>query len=181
MTIRAEIRIALEMKPLPIPYPAVKRDDGENFGYRSLLVHPDAIDEIPELQGEMPMKNFVAAINSPGGIFETVRLVHWIDQSPSNVGQCLCLGLIFRDRSLFANYGKCMAFAGHLLQQVASGSVQLDLAPLLEIQPAHLTQEEVSGWIMDIYLGGYGANEDEARQRLAQVLGSIGPLLGIVA
>jgi len=176
MTARAEIRIALELKPLPIPYPAVKHDDGENFGYKSLVASPEAIEQIPELVGEHAMKEFVAHINSQEGIFETVRMVQWFNHAEGRTTQCLCLGFIFRDHSLFANYANCVQFAGHLLEQMVSGGVEIDGPPLFEIQPAHRLQEKAAGWIMDLYVAGSGANEESARQRLAQVLTSMRPL-----
>jgi hypothetical protein len=181
MTNRAEIRISLELKPFPIPYPAVKRDDGENFGYKSLIDDPESIDEIPELFNEPAIKKFVALINAPGRTFETVRIVHWFDTSESGTSQSICLGFKFRDRTLFADYSNCLQFAGHMLQQAVSGNIVLDIPPLLEIQPAYLIQENASGWIMDIYLSGIGVCEDAARLRLSQVLNSVCTLLCIEA
>lgn len=177
MTARAEIRLSLELKPLPIPYPAVKHDDGENFGYKSLVANPEAIYEIPELDAEHAMQEFVGHINAPGGVFETVRMVHWFNKSdPSVVTQCLCLGFIFRDRSLFANYGSCLQFAGQLLHHSLASEIQFAGPPLLETQPAHLLNENLGGWVMDIYLAGSGGHEDAARQHLGQVLASMCPL-----
>lgn len=173
----AQIRIDLDLKPLPIPYHAVKRPDGENFGYKCLRTNPEAIEEIPELIGEPAMKAFVADMNAPGKIFETVRMLHWMDSSDGRISQRLCLGFIFRNRSLFSEYSLCFQFAGHLLQQRVRNNIISDDYFVLDIQPAHLLEERVQGWIMDLYLAGFGATEKEARDRMATVLASMHPLV----
>jgi hypothetical protein len=170
MTNRAEIKISLELKPLPIPYHAVKRDDGENFGYKSLIKSPELIEDIPELADEPAIKRFISHINSPNRNFETVRMLHWINHDNGRAEQIICFGFIFRNRELFSNFAYYMQFAGALLQLEVDGVIQLDRPCLLELQPAHLLHENLSGWIADIYVAGGGASEDEARQRLGQIL-----------
>ncbi len=170
---RAEIQTSLDLKPLPIPYPAVKREDGENFGYKSLVNSPAVIDEIPELFDEPAIKRFIAHVNSPNRNFETVRMLHWMNPESANSEQILCFGFIFRNRELFSDFSACMQFAGALLQYDIKKLIQLDRPCLLEIQQAQLLHENVSGWIMDLFVSGGGASEDEARQRLGQILNTM--------
>src|SRR5689334_1617792 len=120
---RAEIRLALENRPLPIPYGQSKREDGENFGYRSILTDPEAIDQIPELYGEPRMKEFIRHLHDAAGIFESVRMVHWFNGGDGKFERCLCFGFVFRDRQLFSRYSNCFMFAGNLLDQMCNGAV----------------------------------------------------------
>lgn len=172
---RPEIRIGLHSIPLPIPYNKAKRDDGENFGYRSILKNPSAIEEIPELINEPQMKKFVQQMHAPTGIFESVRIVHWTEKQGDIYRKILCLGFIFRDRQLFMSYNEYLCFAGHLLMNMNKGNIAFDMPFLFEIQPATLIFENFSGWIMDIYVAGHGLDESGASQRLGHILQSLRP------
>ena len=89
---QSEIRIALQNRTLPIPYPLSQRPDGENFGYLSLVKNPLAIDKIPELLGENYMKEFIRNMNSPKSAFETVRMLHWFGKNNDRCQRILCFG-----------------------------------------------------------------------------------------
>lgn len=173
----AEIRIGLGTKALGIPYGPVKREDGENYGYMSLIKNPEAIDNIPELFGEPEMKAFVAGINSEGGDFESVRILHWSHEMPDGqTRKCINLGVIFRDRRLFSDYGSQLLFAGNVLQHMTYGNLDLDSPPLFDIQQARLIEERVSGWIIDVYLGGIGSDFDAANKSLAATFEKMLPM-----
>jgi hypothetical protein len=176
MSNRIEIRLAVETKPLPIPYPANLHDGNDNHGYISLIDNPDAINNIPELEGEPHMKKFITKLNSTGGIFESVRMVHWFNSSENRTSQCLCFGFVFRDRELFSSYNNCFLFSGELIRIALDHNIAFDAPPLLEMQPAQFVQEDAGGWIMDIYVGASGADEDEARHRLGQLLTHLLPI-----
>jgi hypothetical protein len=54
--------IKVEQKPLGIPY--FKPDsDSKSHGYVNLGHQPEMIETLPELQGCMPLRDFVAALN----------------------------------------------------------------------------------------------------------------------
>jgi hypothetical protein len=173
---RAEIRVALEGFPLPIPYGESKREDGENFGYRSILKDPKAIDEIPELDGESGMKEFFRRFHDASGIFESVRMFHCFNSSGGRFERCFCFGFVFRDRTLFSEYHNCFLFVGRLLAHISNGTILCDAPFLVEIQPAMFLDEKVVGWMMDLYVSGFGDSEDAARQRLDLVLKGLMPL-----
>ncbi len=172
---RAEIRISLETRLVPIPYGQSKREDGENFGYRSIVKDPNAIDLIPELDGEIAMREFIRSLNNSTGIFESVRMLHWFSNSDGQFQRSLCFGFTFRDRILFAEYSNCFMFSGNLLQQISTGNILCDTPFLIEIQPATYLYEKTDGWIMDMYVAGIGDSEDAARLRLDRVIESLTP------
>jgi hypothetical protein len=172
---RAEIRIALEKRSLPIPYGRSKREDGENFGYRSILKDPKVIDQIPELNEEVGMKEFFRRLNDSKGVFESVRMVHWFNRADARFERSLAFGFVFRDRRLFSGYSNCFMFAGNLLDQICAGRILCDVPFLIEIQPATFLEEHVDGWLMDLYVSGVGDSEDSARRRLDNVLESLTP------
>ena len=170
---QAAIRLMLELKPLPIPYGQSNRADGENFGYKSILKNPKTIDEIPELFAEPSVKDFILSIHSPMGVFETVRVVHWLQTHDGISTKSMALGFVFRDRRLFNSYANCIAFSGNVLMEMCKGKILYDDPPLVDIQPACFLEENAHGWIMDFYVSGRGASEDEARQRFDRNMASL--------
>lgn len=166
MSDRSDIRVSLEKKTLEIPYKHDVSGEDKNFGYRLLLDNPDAIKELPELQGEPAMKELIEFINGPNGTFETVRMIHWFSNSEETTSRNLSIGFVFRDRKLFSNYSNCMMYLGNLLKLGLGGTHISDIPVLLEIQPAVFTIEKVQGWIMDLYVSGQGKDEDAAKNRL---------------
>jgi len=165
MSDRVEIRVSLESKIQNIPYKPGKDNDGENYGYKSLLRNPGLIDEIPELEGQPIMKELVSFINREGGTFETIRVIHWASCDNNIHSKVFSLGFVFRDRGLFSEYNNCLAFAGVLLHHDCSNKVE-NQASLLEVQPANFVQENCHGWIMDLYLKGVGKTSLESETRL---------------
>lgn len=142
---RFEIRIALSHLPFHIPYDACKRQDGENFGYRSLIKNPELIDEIPELFNETVMKKFIGQINAPNGFLETARMLHWTNSGNGKFERAFCFGFIFRDRRFFSTYQNCFMLAGSLLDKICKDNIVPDAPFLFEIQPVILLEENVSG------------------------------------
>ena len=167
------IRVSLRNETINIPYLPDKDSEGEVFPYRNLIKNPDEIDHIPELEGEPLIKQFVARINAPEGLFETFRIIQWFDLKEGISRQSICLGFFFRDRSLFRRYDNCMMFLGNLLQRVEADSVSLPEPPLVEIQRAYLKTENIKGWVIDIYLSGFGTNKQLAREYLGTTLAKL--------
>lgn len=161
-----ELRVSLEKKPQPIPYSG--EPDGSAHHYVSLLKEPGAIDDLPELKGEPTMKHLIKAIHTSGSIFETARMAHWFPDV--GIGKpalrVLCFGFCFRNRTLFQRFDNCMMFLGNLLLSASKDTVASDAPFLLEIQPALLRAEGLTGWIMDLYVSGAGEDQDAARSRL---------------
>ncbi len=167
----SEIRIQLEDRPLLLPYPATESSEEVNYGYKSIVSEPSLIDQIPEIADESAMRNLIAAINGPNGIFETIRVTHWFYDRPQRRGRAMALGLIFRDRKLFSQYQNCIIFSGNILNEIRVGSIVSDEATFLQIQPCVLTEESsAQGFVMDLYMSGFGDSDDSARQRLDQII-----------
>lgn len=168
-----EIRVSLSMETINIPYRSAKDSEGEVFPYRNLIKYPDEIDRIPELEGEPLIKQFVARVNAPEGIFETFRITHWCDHNEGRSRQVMCLGFFFRDRSLFHRYDNCMMLVGNLLQRMETDGISLLDPPLIEIQQAYLKTEKIKGWVIDMYLSGFGLSEQSAREDLGTTLSKL--------
>lgn len=157
---KAQIHIALSMDVLPIPYPAIDHHDGtQNYGYFRLLDSPELAYEIPELQSTPPLQRALFRLHSPLGRFESVRLVRWNDHREKLYRECLCLGLVYRDRVLFSDYLATMKVCGLLLRAAESKRYPLSDPLYIEIQPAEFVGESARGWIMDVYLCGYGQSQ----------------------
>jgi hypothetical protein len=67
--------IKVEQKPLGIPY--YKPDDPKSHGYVNLRQQPDMIEALPELQGCVPLRDFVTALNAENSPFETFGCEKW--------------------------------------------------------------------------------------------------------
>ena len=165
-----EVRVSLSNDMINIPYAPVEDSDREVFPYRNLIKHSDEIDSIPELKDEPFMKKCIARINSPEGLFETFRINHWFDHNETGSRQVMCLGFFFRDRRLFHQYSNCMMVLGNLMQRMEADGISLPQSPLMEIQRAHLKTEKINGWVIDLYMSGYGHNEQFAREDLGTTL-----------
>jgi hypothetical protein len=172
---RAEIHVALEQTPLPIPYSGTET----GYHYVSILKDPNAIDQIPELKGEPMMKHVIKSMHAPNAEFETVRMAHWFEdvESGKSALRCLSLGFVFRDRRGFVSFADCMMLAGNLLHYTQNDIIASDIPFLLEIQPAIFREESLTGWIMDLYVAGRGENRGAARHRLDQNLERMLPFL----
>jgi hypothetical protein len=171
---RQEIRISLEGTEQLIPY---RKDDTGNHGYFSILKDPTAIDRIPELYEEPIMKEFVRQIHVPNGIFESVRINHLFCPCEKSVRKVFSIGFIFRDRTAFNQYHNCIRFAGNLLEMKYKDIHIHEAEVLLEIQPAIFLQEQVRGWIMDLYFSGSGQTEQQASDKLDTLFLPLMPLL----
>lgn len=168
--------MALEDRQLCIPYAAGAHVDGENYGYRSIVDDPSAIDLIPELVGEPGMLEFIRAINASPGFFETVRMVHWFGQNSQGLIQrVLCFGFLFRDRNLFAQYEACVRCMGNLLVPVSRNRILSEPLMLFQLEPAWLIDDDLQGWVMDLTVAADGADEDAARQALDHKLKLLQP------
>lgn len=167
---RVELRISLDDGSVNIPYSTEESENGEAFPYQRLVDHPEQIDAIPEVREFPRIRDALVRINQPGNTFETARILTCRDDEAGYSTVC-ALGFFFQDRSLFADQSHCYRFAGNLLSAMLNDEFmsQQAFAPMLEIQRAHLTTEQCSGWIMDLYLAGTSednqASADDELQR----------------
>ena len=168
-----ELRLLLSSGQCPIPYGPENRPDMQNFGYKSLLDNPKAIEDIPELVGEPEMLKLVAQINVKGHKFETVRIVHSVQENGGLFQRLMVLGIIFQDRKLFSSYDSCLIFAGTFLDRITQSSFDWTVYPMLEIGRARLVREDFDGWIMDVYLASVGKSEAAAKKNLNLLLQSL--------
>jgi hypothetical protein len=170
-----EVRVSLSTEPQSIPYSG--EPDGGVHHYASLLTEPGAIDELPELKGEPTTKHLIKSIHTSGSRFETARMCHFFPEVEAGkpVLRVFCLGFFFRDRMLFQRFDNCMMLLGNLLLSASNDTVASDAPFLLEIQPAMLRLENLTGWIMDLYISGSGEDQDAARNRLDQNLSQMIP------
>ncbi|OLO07426.1 hypothetical protein BTW08_11640 [Salinicola sp. MH3R3-1] len=170
---RVELRLSLDDGSVNIPYSAEDSENGEAYPYQRLVDDPKQIDAIPEVREFPRIRDALARINQPGNTFETARMMTWRDDEGGHSSVC-ALGFFFQDRSLFAGQSHCYRLAGNLLSAMLDDEFmsQQAFAPMLEIQRAHLTTEQRSGWIMDLYLAGTSEDDqasadDELQRRVS--------------
>src|SRR4051812_44732150 len=116
------LNISMSVHQTPIPYHAAKREDGENYGYFSLVKNPEFIDQIPELFEENEMKEFIRNLNGQDGIFETIRMLHWYGEKDGKQQRILCFGFTFRNRALFNNLQNCFKLCERLYFSECNGN-----------------------------------------------------------
>lgn len=176
-----ELRIQVCERPLVVPYSHRKYEGGEingiSYEYQSIVNNPDVIDTIPELFDEPEIKEFIRQVNGNNGIFETFRVVVWSRECEGAVEKTVSFGFGHRDRKLIGNYLNCFTFASDILGEATFGNgITFDRPSLLEISPLFLKDEGgIEGWIMDLYVSGYGKDLATATTRLSQILNSLLP------
>jgi hypothetical protein len=70
--------IKVERKPLGIPYYRPD-DESRSHGYVNLRQQPEAIEDLPELKGCAPLRDFVTALNAEDSPFETLGCEKWME------------------------------------------------------------------------------------------------------
>ncbi|MGQ4878919.1 hypothetical protein ACOJCM_10160 [Billgrantia sp. LNSP4103-1] len=171
MTHTAQLLVRLDDDSFSIPYEAEQYDEGEIHPYRRLVNDPSAIQAIPEIEGFPFLADFLLRVNHPGGLMETARIVRWYTETDPVV-HCLGIGMHFQDRSQFARYDQALIFAGSLLPaMLPTACFPLDQQPLMiELQRCHLKEEQLSGWILDMFVFGYGTSTADSDADLEQKL-----------
>ena len=157
-----EIRVMWTPGPTGVPYPAYEYEGGANHGYVSLIADPTAIDRIPELAEEPELKALVAAINAPGGEYETVAVVEPDETAGTPEKVHAVLGLIYRDRRAFSDAGMAAAFGPLFILSCDRAGVRFPVPPLLDISPMGLHDEGLAGWRLDLYVAGSGGTREAA-------------------
>lgn len=164
-----QIRLSTESKN--IPYAVDPENDVHPVIW--LSKEPSRSSEIPELLRHAELKSAVEALNAPGCRFESFRCGS-IDEEDNGIYYSnFNIGLIYRDRSGFANYAAQMMLAGEIL----GFSTDSDIFPegsnpfLIEIGAVVLTTEKTRGWTVDLWHRSSGKTADEARQKANQALG----------
>jgi len=177
------ITIQVCERPLVVPYSVREYEGGEidntTYKYQSIVNNPDVINDIPELINEPELKEFIRQVNGVEGIYETYRLAIWNRELDNNlVEKCISVGFAFRDRTFFNNYENCFIFASRILAEATfeNKGIEFDRNCLLTVAPLVLQNENnAQGWIMDLFVGGYGKDLATATTRLSQILEKLLP------
>jgi hypothetical protein len=169
------VELGAEDDTLELPWAAA----GGGLKYFDLKRQPDLLFEIEEAQRVPALREFLAAINSPGGFLETAKCDAWSSTEitpEEEIFGAACKSGSYVDL-LFSNPGSRFAFAEH--EQLAKQVTQL-LKRVPEIPAAaeliirrcfyHLGDTVRDGFYITLYLFGYGDDEPEARQRRAIAL-----------
>ncbi|MCG7598351.1 hypothetical protein MHM84_00960 [Halomonas sp. McH1-25] len=163
------IRLTLDDETLHIPYEAESYTEGTIHPYRPLVQAPEQIALIPELEGQPALRKLLEAINAPGGMFESVRIDTSYHDYDGQLAHVVAVGMIFRDRTWFQNFDRCLIFAGRLLETLHDNELfcaNEDVAQL-ELQRTVLREEGIQGWIMDLFLMGQGQDRQACDADLA--------------
>jgi hypothetical protein len=163
-----EIRLSTETKN--IPYSAEPENDVHPVIW--LSKEPQRIDEIPELSRDPALKLVIQALNAPGCRFESFRCGSVDEENDGKFYSNFNIGLIYRDRRAFAEYGAQLMISGEIL----GFSTDSDIFPkgsrtfLIEIQPVFLTTEQAQGWTVDLWHRSEGKTVQEAKAQADQAL-----------
>lgn len=176
MDATVSVELGAEDPVLEVPWQA------GDLRYFDLKRHPELLLELPETQRSCEMAEFLAAMNSPLSMLETVKCDTWVsdrmEEEEAVYGASWKFGsyvdLIFTDiceRASFSSHENFAARIARLLRRAP------DLPSAAEFvvrrcfyRPAvggaevsDIVQE--SGFYLTFYLFGYGDDEDEARRR----------------
>jgi hypothetical protein len=163
-----ELRVSTERKN--IPYRAEPDNDVHQVIW--LTKEPYRIDEIPELQRDPELRVAIQKINAPGGRFETFRCGSVIEPDGDKFSSTFNIGLVYRDRRGFVEYGAQLMIAGEILGFSAeSDTFSTGARPfLLEMSPVVLTTENIAGWALDVWHRSVAGSELEAKNQASLVL-----------
>jgi len=145
-----------------------------------LSKEPGRIEEIPELQRDPKLKSLVVAINSPNLRFETFRCASQVEDENGHFSSVFGVGIIYRDRRAFQDYGAQLMVAGEVLGFVADSDKFPDQARpfAIEIHRIHLKEENLTGWSVDIWHVSRFAQKAEATSQAAEALDFLSSVLG---
>ena len=163
-----EIRLSTQQKN--IPYTADPHGDVHPVIW--LSKEPGRIEDIPELSRDLELKSAIQSLNSSGCRFESFRCGSIDEESDGKFYSSFNIGLIYRDRSAFAEYGAQLMIAGEILGYAAdSGMFPADRrAFLIEIERVLLTTESIHGWTVDLWHQSVGQSAQEAKDQAHQAL-----------
>ena len=175
MQVDFEVELGAEDDTLELPWAA--GDGGPR--YFDLKRQPELLFEVEEAQRVPALREFLAAINSPGGFLETAKCDAWssteITPEEEIFGAACKFGsyvdLLFSDsdsRFSFPQHEQLARLVTQLLKRVP----EIPAAAELIIRRCfyHLGDAVRDGFYITLYLFGYGDDEPEARQRWAIAL-----------
>lgn len=171
------IQIRLSTQPKDIPYAPDPESDVHQVIWLSR--EPDRAGEIPELNRHPELKRTVLSLNAPGCRFETFRCGSSDEQYDGQFHSNFNIGLIYRDRNAFADYGAQFMVAGEILGFATDSDIFSEGSNpfLIEIERVHLKTEGIQGWTVDLWHRSSGNEAQEARTRANQALGFVGSVL----
>lgn len=163
-----EIRLSTEQKN--IPYAA--NADSDIHPVIWLSKEPHRIEEIPELICDLELKSVVQSLNSPGCRFESFRCGSADEEEDGKFYSNFNIGLIYRDRSAFSEYGAQLMIAGEILGFATDSGIfpEGSRTFLIEIERALLTTESIHGWTVDLWYQSVGQSAQEAKARAHQAM-----------
>jgi hypothetical protein len=176
MDATVSVELGAEDPVLEVPWQA------GDLRYFDLKRHPELLLELPETQRNREMAEFLAAMNSPLSMLETVKCDTWIsdrlEEEEAVYGASWKFGcyvdLIFTDaceRSSFCSHENFAARTARLLRRAPD----LPSAAEFIVRRCHYhpgaagadvaDAGQENGFYLTFYLFGYGDDEDEARRR----------------
>lgn len=173
----ADFAVELEADDETLELPWAAEDGGPR--YYDLKRQPELLLQVEEARRSPELGEFLAVMNSPGGILETAKCDTWSSTEINPEEEIF--GAAYKFGSyvdiLFSQEASRCSFAEH--EQFAKRITQL-LKRVPEIPAAaellvrrcfyHVGGETCEGFYITLYLFGYGDDEAQARQRWAIAL-----------
>ncbi len=164
------IELGADDEVLEMPWAA---PDG-SLRYYDLKRNPELLREIQEVQRVPEIGDFLAAVNSSSGIFETAKCDVWstdqINFEEEIFGAKIKFGcyvdLLFSEEHFRFSFGQHEKIARQLADILKGGPELKAAAEFLVRRCYYNVEKEVKeGFYITFYLFGYGDDENEARQR----------------
>lgn len=164
----ASIQVTFTTGHRNLPYATNLEEDHHPMIWLSR--EPELIDEIPELEGEPELKEFVRAINAPGNDFETFRCSHRTGTDQGHVIRSMYVAVMFRDRNLAASLDPYMVLVRSILTGLAASTEFPDNALPFEVRLHRHRLKEESVWVYtaDIQFHIQALDEAQMRAELAR-------------
>jgi hypothetical protein len=175
--VEADFAVELGADDETLEFPWVAAEGGPR--YYDLRCQPELLLEIEEARRVPELGEFLAVINSPGGILETAKCDAWssteinpeeeIFGAAWKFGSYVDLLLLQEDsRFSFAAHEQLAKRVTQLLKRVPEISAAAEL--LIRRCFYHVEGSIRDGFYVTLYLFGYGDNQSQARQRWAIAL-----------
>jgi hypothetical protein len=169
------VELGADDDTLELPWAA---DDG-GPRYFDLKREPELLFEVEEAQRLPALREFLAAINSPGGFLETAKCDAWfsteINPEEDIFGPackfCSYVDILFSETDSRFSFSQNEQLAGRVTQ-LLKRVPEIPAAAEMIIRRCfyHLENDVRDGFYITLYLFGYGDDELQARQQWAIAL-----------
>jgi hypothetical protein len=170
------ITLAIGENHLTVPYGTAQRDDSTNYGYVDLKANPELVPTIPEVRDWPELEALLIVLNSPTSLYRSLGCEksfspYMNDEVPElKVKLVSYIDIAFIDEEfnkVGASFEEMMgAYADFAQRQPFAKYVIFDP----ELTKTRYRDENVDGWCISVWIGGFGSDEASARSAWRTVI-----------